>query len=276
MHRIEFLNLTASRAILSLFLGLSLAMSACTTDEPEPVAEGEVETPAEVVGEEVEEDGETTEDAGEDTPAEDESATDGDAPELDAPPTIEIKQIDLKEDGESEEGEGTQEEDTGEVVEIPSQDHALLGSAAPDFSLENAMTGETITLSELKGKTVLLNYWATWCIPCRQEMPWMQSVYEKYKDQGFEILAIDTLENIDSADVPERVKQFGERMDLSFPLVLDLDDAVAESYTVSSALPISFFVDVDGNVAHHHVGKYENEASLDNLVRQQMGLDEAE
>jgi peroxiredoxin len=117
----------------------------------------------------------------------------------------------------------------------------LVGEAAPDFSLKT-LDGQTVTLSGLKGKAVLINLWATWCPPCRLEMPTIQTVYEKYKDRGLVVLAI----NFTAQDNLTSVSTFVKELKLTFPVLLDTNgDVSAISYGMHS-LPMSFFIDPQG------------------------------
>lgn len=112
------------------------------------------------------------------------------------------------------------------------------GRLAPDFTLAT-LDGTAITLSELKGQVALINIWATWCPPCRAEMPVIQATYERFRDQGFTVLAVDLQED------PRTVAAFMQRYGLTFPALLDLDGKVSATYR-STALPSSYFVDRQG------------------------------
>ncbi len=109
---------------------------------------------------------------------------------------------------------------------------------APDFALP-VLDGSTLKLSDLKGQVVLINVWATWCPPCRAEMPTIQAAYEQYADQGFTVLAVNLREN------PRAVAAFMQQFGLTFPAPLDLDGQVSSAYR-ASVLPSSFFVDRKG------------------------------
>jgi cytochrome c biogenesis protein CcmG/thiol:disulfide interchange protein DsbE len=109
---------------------------------------------------------------------------------------------------------------------------------APDFTLLT-LDGTTVTLSKLKGQVALINIWATWCPPCRAEMPTIQATYEQYREQGFTVLAVDLQED------PRTVAGFMREFKLTFPALLDTDGAVSQAYQ-ASALPSSFFVDRKG------------------------------
>ena len=121
---------------------------------------------------------------------------------------------------------------------------------APSFTLAN-LQGEPVTLLEYKGRVVLLNFWATWCLPCRQEMPGMQSVWQTYQAQGLTVLAV----SIDTV-APERIAKFVKKLQLSFPILLDAEDQASSLYRVSG-LPASFLLDRDGRVASVITGSRE-------------------
>ena len=121
---------------------------------------------------------------------------------------------------------------------------------APDFLSENLLGGEK-GLADYKGKVILLNFWATWCMPCRVEMPGMETLWQKYKDQGFVIVAISNDESS-----KERVATFKEKLNLSFPILLDPESIVNDLYKVSS-LPTSFLIDENGKIISAMVGSEE-------------------
>ena len=113
-----------------------------------------------------------------------------------------------------------------------------------DFSLPMAVPGtigKLQNLKELKGKVVFLNFWATWCGPCRAEMPSMQALYDRYKDKGLEILAVNCGEEA------EQVVAFMKNNKLLFPSVLDRDNKVSMAYGIQ-AIPASYLIDREGNI----------------------------
>ena len=120
------------------------------------------------------------------------------------------------------------------------------GFVAPDFELET-LDGRTIALSDLRGQVVLINFWATWCPPCRAEMPAIQQVYERYRDQGFEVLAV----NLQEQDA--QMSAFVEERELTFPILPDRDGSVSNVYRVTS-IPTTFFVDRTGTIQEIIVG----------------------
>ena len=120
------------------------------------------------------------------------------------------------------------------------------GFVAPDFTLDT-MDGGTITLSDLRGQAVLVNFWATWCPPCRAEMPAIQRVYERFRNQGFTVLAVDLQES------DRQVAAFSSSLGLTFPILMDRDGSVFNGYRVK-ALPSTFFVDRQGQIRDVAVG----------------------
>ncbi|HNB40682.1 MAG TPA: TlpA disulfide reductase family protein [Anaerolineales bacterium] len=130
------------------------------------------------------------------------------------------------------------------------------GFTAPDFTLKTA-EGETYTLSELKGQAVLINVWATWCPPCKAEMPAIEKMYNEYKGQGFNVLAI----NSTFQDDPLQIKPFTEEYSLTFPILLDETSDISRDYQVRS-LPSSYFVNRYGIITEVVIGGPMSEALL--------------
>ena len=122
-----------------------------------------------------------------------------------------------------------------------------IGMKAPDFSLET-IDGKTVQLSQFNGKVVIVNFWATWCPPCRAEMPDMQTFYEKYHNQ-VEIVAV----NVMVRDSREKVSQFIKDYRLTFPVVLDMDGHVMKQYDIQP-IPTSFIIDRQGVIREKHIG----------------------
>jgi peroxiredoxin len=118
-----------------------------------------------------------------------------------------------------------------------------------DFSL-SALEGETGSLSSYKGKVVFLNFWATWCGPCRVEMPSLEAIYNKFSDRGLEMLAVNCAE--DNAAVRSFIKNEG----FSFPVLLDLDGRVSANYGILS-IPTTFLIDRDGMIILRLVGSID-------------------
>jgi len=126
-----------------------------------------------------------------------------------------------------------------------------LGRYAPDFTLPD-MNGETVTLSDWRGRVVLLNFWASWCAPCRQEMPLLQATYETYRDAGVMVLAVNLREE------RRRVAAFVEDLKLDFPVLLDEKADVGTLYRVRGA-PTTYFIDRDGVIRQRYVGPLTSE-----------------
>ena len=118
-----------------------------------------------------------------------------------------------------------------------------------DFSLPT-LTGETQSLSSLKGKVVFLNFWATWCGPCRAEMPSMESLYNSYKEKGLEILAVNCSEG------QRDVLAFMNSNKLSFPALLDSDGKVSAMYGIQ-AIPTTYLIDRENKIIGRIVGSID-------------------
>lgn len=136
----------------------------------------------------------------------------------------------------------------------------LVGSPAPEIVLKD-LQGRELKLSDLRGKVVLLNFWATWCKPCKEEMPAMQKGYDKLRDHGLVVLAVNELEDVER--VVEHIRTHGH----TFPVVMDHDNHVANRYGVV-ALPASFLVDRQGIVREHIFGSLLSEERIGELFRQ--------
>ena len=133
-----------------------------------------------------------------------------------------------------------------------------VGMQAEDFSLID-LEGKPQSLSQYRGKIVLVNFWATWCKPCTTEMPAMQSSFDKLRDKGFVVLAINELE--DDAKVREHIKQYGH----TFPVLMDRDNKVANQFGVFG-LPVSVFIDQQGVVQEYIKGGLLTEQKIDDVV----------
>lgn len=124
---------------------------------------------------------------------------------------------------------------------------------APDFTLRS-MNGPNLRLQEQRGQVVLINFWATWCGPCRQEMPHLNRLYDKYKSSGFVLLGV----NVD--DDSRKAADLAAKLGLRFPVLLDTEKKVSRVYDMS-AMPATVLIDRDGKVRHIHRGYrdgYEN------------------
>lgn len=125
--------------------------------------------------------------------------------------------------------------------DIPSETLPLI-----DFELKN-LSGETKKLSDYKGQFIFLNFWATWCGPCRSEMPSMEAVYQELKSDGFTIVAVDLGEK------KSTVQKFADEFDLTFPILLDESNLVGSMYNAQS-IPTTYLIGRDGNIIGRAVG----------------------
>jgi len=123
----------------------------------------------------------------------------------------------------------------------------LVGNKAPDFTIKD-ITGRILSLSSLRGKTVLVSFWATWCPPCRNEMPSLNRLYKSYKDHGFVVLAVSTDRNTSA------VKNFLSQYPVDFPVFMDADMQTSRQYRVFS-MPTAFLVDRSGVIIKRYLGE---------------------
>ena len=126
---------------------------------------------------------------------------------------------------------------------------SVAGVLAPDFTLKTLDGGE-VSLSEFRGQPVLINFWASWCGPCRLEMPDLVRAYEAHKDGGFVILGV----NLTFQDSIPEVQAFVQEFDMTFPVLLDETGDVALNLYQLRGLPMSIFVDRDGMITRMHIG----------------------
>jgi peroxiredoxin len=132
-------------------------------------------------------------------------------------------------------------------VRVPADKDPWIGRPAPDFTLES-LDGRRISLHDLRGKVVLVNFWATWCAPCRVEMPWLMDFSTRYRSQGLEVIGV----SVDDGN-PEKVRKFVQDMRVNYSIVLQ-DDKVVIAYGGVRFLPQTFFVDRNGTVTAHSFG----------------------
>jgi peroxiredoxin len=119
-------------------------------------------------------------------------------------------------------------------------------TAAPDFTLRT-MNGPNVRLAEQRGRVVMVNFWATWCGPCRQEMPQLDRLYQKYRASGFVLLGV----NVD--DDARKAGEVAAKLGVTFPVLLDTDKAVSKLYDLST-MPSTVLIDRDGKVRYLHRG----------------------
>lgn len=132
---------------------------------------------------------------------------------------------------------------------VTGDGRAAVGQPAPDFTLPT-LDGDTVSLSDYIGQPVLINFWATWCAPCRVEMPELVRAYNEHQDEGFAILSV----NLTNQDAIADVRAFVEEFDMSFPILLDETGAVSDEVYRLLGLPMSVFVDREGRIERIYIG----------------------
>lgn len=133
----------------------------------------------------------------------------------------------------------------GMIEEVDSDDAPQINAPAPDFELKS-LTGEKKHLADYQGKVVVLNFWATWCGPCKDEMPFFQEIYERYGSE-IAVLAVNNQETVD------KVSPFVEELGLTYEILMDNDGSVATQYQVIG-FPTTYFIDPNGIIKFLHVG----------------------
>lgn len=151
---------------------------------------------------------------------------------------------------------------TGGRIPSPRQ-----GFLAPRFTLDR-LNGQEMDLSALRGQVVIINFWASWCPPCRAEMPDLQATYDAYQDRGLEILAV----NATSQDSEGAARAFVDEYQLDFPILLDPSGLVGNLYK-TRALPSTFFVDRDGVIQKVIVGGPMSATTLQSTVESLLKAD---
>ena len=135
---------------------------------------------------------------------------------------------------------------------------ALLGKSAPSFTLVD-LDGKKVSLADYKGHPVVLNFWATYCGPCKLEMPWFQELQNKYKDKGLVVLGLDQ----DDGMAVKEVAAASKRVGVTYPILMP-DDAVSKSYQLSDYIPETFYVDKSGKIVEQTIGAHsKNELEAD-------------
>ena len=137
----------------------------------------------------------------------------------------------------------------------------LMNQIAPDFTLKS-LDGSNIKLSEHRGEVILINFWASWCGPCRQEMPLLDDLHQKYSPMGFSLYGVNVEEDSEAA------KKMLRDLNVSFPILFDNDNDVSKAYDVI-AMPTTVIVDRDGKVHYvHHGYKPGDENKYQDAIRQ--------
>ena len=136
----------------------------------------------------------------------------------------------------------------------------LIGQVAPDFELPS-LEGKNVKLSDFRGKAVLLNFWATYCGPCKIEMPWFVELQKQYGPQGFQIVGVA----MDDAST-EDIAKFAKEMAVNYPILLG-KESVGQSYGGVGVLPTTFFVDRDGKITDREFGLQSRSVFVDNIKK---------
>jgi cytochrome c biogenesis protein CcmG/thiol:disulfide interchange protein DsbE len=151
----------------------------------------------------------------------------------------------------------------------------LAGKAAPPFALED-LSGKTVSLASYKGKAVLVNFWATWCAPCKIETPWLVELRNQYASQGFEILGISTEgdgvgKDDQSAWEKDKaaIQKSAQQMHIEYPVLIN-GDSISEQYGGLDQLPMSFFVDRTGKVVAVEMG-LTSKSNLEANIKKALG-----
>jgi cytochrome c biogenesis protein CcmG/thiol:disulfide interchange protein DsbE len=157
---------------------------------------------------------------------------------------------------------------------MPRYVSPLQGKMAPAFALED-LSGKKVSLAGYKGKAVLINFWATWCGPCKIETPWLIELRNQYAGQGFEILGVseDDIDRGDPKKLGEEKKEiarFVEQMHMNYPVLID-GDTISQPYGGLDSLPTSFFVNRDGTVVAAQLGLTSKD-EIEGNIKKALGL----
>lgn len=153
-------------------------------------------------------------------------------------------------------------ESTGPLVEAGNR------SEVPDFSVET-LTGEVVRLSDYAGKVVIINFWATWCVPCLQELPFLEEYYKAHLDDGLVVLAVTS----DGPETVSQVRSVARRGRWTMPVLLDHEGAITALLNPRDSRPLTLFVDRTGRLAYEHEG-YTSGVETDYLAHIQTLLAE--
>lgn len=135
----------------------------------------------------------------------------------------------------------------------------VIGKRAPDFTL-STLEGQTISLKDLRGNLVILNFWATWCPACREEMPYLQAIHEEKGGQGVKLVAVDI------GEPRSTVQQFMQQGGYTFTVVLDTNSKVSQDYKIWS-IPATFFIDSEGILRSKKVGAFQSAEEIANILQ---------
>jgi thiol-disulfide isomerase/thioredoxin len=165
--------------------------------------------------------------------------------------------------------QGTLQQQDLSAFTLPKSSHGLVGTLAPEFTLTRLDSGQPASLSDYTGRPVMVNFWATWCPPCRYEMPWLQAAAEAHPDMT--ILAVNAGERVPAELAPETIGLFAQQMGLTFPILFGPAAYEVQNQWQVLGLPATFLVGPDGVVVDAHSGMYPSQAYLEQQIRQFLG-----
>lgn len=180
---------------------------------------------------------------------------------------------------EERERNGESPENSGKLVPNPTvevvegMDYFAVDVAAKDFELED-LKGNKVKLSDYEGQIVFLNFWATWCPPCREEMPDMEEIHREYGNRGVAILAVNSTSmqlrgGSDSKKARKQVEEFIEQNGYTFPVLLDSDDKVLSKYNdivPITGIPITFMIDKEGQIRYARLGPFTSKEQIEAFI----------
>lgn len=180
---------------------------------------------------------------------------------------------------EERERNGESPENSGKLVPNPTvevvegMDYFAVDVAAKDFELED-LKGNKVKLSDYEGQIVFLNFWATWCPPCREEMPDMEEIHREYGNRGVAILAVNSTSmqlrgGSDSKKARKQVEEFIEQNGYTFPVLLDSDDKVLIKYNdivPITWIPITFMIDKEGQIRYARPGPFTSKEQIEAFI----------
>ncbi len=141
----------------------------------------------------------------------------------------------------------------------------LRGKPAAIFTL-TSNSGKRVSLADLKGKPVLLNFWATWCTPCKVEMPWFEEFQKKYAAQGLQVVGIDEDDDAQSAEVKDQIKKTLERTGVNYTILMS-DKKVGDAYGGLDMLPATFYIDRNGKIVAQAIGLASKDEAESNVQK---------
>ena len=154
-------------------------------------------------------------------------------------------------------------------LQTPEETELAVGTMAPDFQLKS-LDGKTAKLSDYKGKAVLLNFWATWCEPCKIEMPWLVDFNKQYASQGFTVIGVAMDDDADSKDwVQKDIKKFADEKQVNYPVLLG-NGKVGDAYGGVNFLPEIFYIDRSGKIVQHAVG-LKGKGEIEENIKKALG-----